>query len=155
MASAARRCAITRRSDRRAFLMTLLSAALLHGRGLKADDVDEPAPGVAFKHLVIDPDWSVEAARLRLQIENDSGADVWLVGLRGPDGVRGEILMQQKDKMAVAVDQVLVGDRETLDLASSHLVLTLPNSRAFTGGQIVSVVFEFRGFELPLEAMVR
>lgn len=155
MASAARRCAITRRSDRRAFLMTLLSAALLHGRGLKADDVDEPAPDVAFKHLVIDPDWSVEAARLRLQIENDSGADVWLVGLRGPDGVRGEILMQQKDKMAVAVDQVLVGDRETLDLASSHLVLTLPNSRAFTGGQIVSVVFEFRGFELPLEAMVR
>lgn len=144
-----------KRSDapsRRHILAGAIAAISFAAPPAGADDVHEPMPGVSVKHpVILQP--GAGAPRVTLRIENDSGGDIWLTGLRGPQGAPGEITIRPLGGAPSTVAQVLVADGETLDLASSHLELEFPRLRRLVApDEPVSLVLEFRGFDLALEA---
>ena len=101
-------------------LLAWLPAALMFAHPLEADELFEPLPGVVVDQAVATPAEVGETSRLRFRIDNASGRDIALVGVRSRAATSGTMVIMPPDSQPREGAIFLLHEEEVLDLGSSH-----------------------------------
>lgn len=97
-----------------------LAAASLFMHTAEADELFEPLPGVVVDQAVATPAKAGGTSRLRFRIDNASGRDIALVGVRSDAAASGALIVMSPDGKPQEGAIFLLREEELLDLGSSH-----------------------------------
>lgn len=143
------------RNLRACFVLTIAMLASVLSNVAQADVPAEGLWGVQVNELSFSPAAKGDDVRLRVQLENFSGADLRLLEVRAPFSEATSMKMESLDGGLRTARQFSILEDETLDFGTGHIQIQLQNlKRPFSNGEWVEVKFVFDSGVVPALAHV-
>jgi copper(I)-binding protein len=119
----------------------------------RADFSEDVFDTISIEALSIDPVTQGTSARVKFAIENESGQPLMLTGVSSDIASSGALRLRFPVTGMRPIQELMILDRERLDLGTSHVEAVLLDVREPIGhGDTVHLTLHFRGFTISVVA---